>query len=620
MTKKKDIDDLLEIFRKNSGDKTTKTAKHIAKKESNLGKAKGTEKVGMTKGVFHITRDSAIEVADEDLKKKLKKMSKKEFTEFTSKNPKEDAKLAGKYTKRLYGDLEKEGTDLSNLTESEKAATIGNLYNYRDQPGIRKSISKLSQDRFIKSPEFIEEQKQEVAKNMDITTSGGKFVQGLADRREEEKALFLKKENGPVIDTLSKQDSGISRTPQMEDLKKKDEEELHGPLEKKDPLQEAHKFTKEKAIEAKAPIGENMSVHLQDKVAKRSLNMDNVTADGAKSQQAELNGEQPGIDDKFMSAIGFFLPAVIGGLVGQQTGEGGMGVRLGLQASGAYHKAKNAHEELQLKKKLAEEKANTKSKGKIDITPDFVIKGTREPVGSREDGKGGWEFINASGDIVDPKSVEGLRSGDQKLKEARLTSQFDTRHKFNKLKFDLEVRKAGQVSGKQQATTAGLIGVSKDIEEISRLKKSTVTGPVMGRMQSIAGVFGLGTSNFQELKSRTSSVLANYVKSISGAQSSDKEAVRLQSIIPSVNDSDLIFNAKLKQLKKIQGANIEGFSLSMSTGQSLKAGTVKQILEVMDKIEEEKNKEGGRSEYQKAIKNAKSIDEINKIKKQYGAK
>ena len=606
MTKKKDIDDLLEIFRKNSGDKTTKTAKHIAKKESNLGKAKGTEKVGMTKGVFHITRDSAIEVADEDLKKKLKKMSKKEFTEFTSKNPKEDAKLAGKYTKRLYGDLEKEGTDLSNLTESEKAATIGNLYNYRDQPGIRKSISKLSQDRFIKSPEFIEEQKQEVAKNMDITTSGGKFVQGLADRREEEKALFLKKENGPVIDTLSKQDSGISRTPQMA---KPIEEEL-------DPVQETKRVVESKG----GPVVGNMGVHVKDNVDKRSLNMDNIESSAAKSEQAQLEGKQVGIDDKFMSALGFFLPAVIGGLVGQQTGEGGMGVRLGLQASGAYHKAKNAHEELQLKKKLAEEKANTKSKGKIDITPDFVIKGTREPVGSREDGKGGWEFINASGDIVDPKSVEGLRSGDQKLKEARLTSQFDTRHKFNKLKFDLEVRKAGQVSGKQQATTAGLIGVSKDIEEISRLKKSTVTGPVMGRMQSIAGVFGLGTSNFQELKSRTSSVLANYVKSISGAQSSDKEAVRLQSIIPSVNDSDLIFNAKLKQLKKIQGANIEGFSLSMSTGQSLKAGTVKQILEVMDKIEEEKNKEGGRSEYQKAIKNAKSIDEINKIKKQYGAK
>jgi GH24 family phage-related lysozyme (muramidase) len=177
---------------------------------------------------------------------------------------------------------------------------------------------------------------------------------------EEEEELITEEEANLIEQTEAP--IAISRTPDMANTKKKDDEELYGPPieepRKLEPSQQPDVMMTANTMVENLPskVNENMPSHLKDRVAKRSLNIDNVEADGAKAQQAQMEGKQGAIDDKFMSAIGFFLPAIIGGLVGQQSGEGGAGVQLGLQASGAYHKAKNAHAESLLKQKALKDK------------------------------------------------------------------------------------------------------------------------------------------------------------------------------------------------------------------------------------------------------------------------
>jgi hypothetical protein len=192
-----------------------------------------------------------------------------------------------------------------------------------------------------------------------------KWENRMQDLKEQESTEEI--QGPPQQDQVNIQESAISRAPDMANTKKKDDEELYGPPieepRKLEPSQQPEIMMTANTMVENLPseVNENMPSHLKDRVAKRSLNTDNIFADGAKVEQAQLDGEQPAIDDKFMSAIGFFLPAIIGGLVGQQSGEGGAGVQLGLQASGAYNKAKNAHAELQLKKQ-AELSRKTASK------------------------------------------------------------------------------------------------------------------------------------------------------------------------------------------------------------------------------------------------------------------
>jgi hypothetical protein len=447
--KKKKLEELWEIFRKNSGDKSTRTARHLSKEESQHGKFnKSVEKIGNTSGVFHITQENAIANATGKLKKELKGKSKKEYTEYMTKNPEVDAQLAGRFTKRLYKDLTDEGADLSNLTENEKAATIGNLYNYRKQPGIRKSVSKLSQDRFVKSPEYIREQQEEVAKNMDVTTvtkrdkkgdpvldSKGNKVReisgGLVTRRNAEKKLFLDTQSEQKQDQVNKQDSSILKEESMVNNVRKpasiDDEEK----EKESGSSTNISSRTVSMVEAQGSrVTKGIDPYTKEKVYKNAQDMDKVMGGGAKAEQASLEGKAPDVEDKFMQAIGFFMPAVIGGLVGgsMEGGEGAAaGVRLGLTASGEYNKAKNAYELNEIKKKEAEAKAAQGKKSKIDITPDFYNVDNDQPVFSRETEDGGAEFFDATGNVIDPSKVKSLKERQAKTRQASVQSRHQER-------------------------------------------------------------------------------------------------------------------------------------------------------------------------------------------------
>ena len=122
-----DIKDLLNIFQQSSN--LPKEVGHtIAKHESNLGKYSDTmEDIGVTKGVFHITKKAATSVMTSEEKEATKNMSASAFANMLSNTPELDASLSGRFAKKEFDRL---GPNKDALNENEKASIVSNLYNF----------------------------------------------------------------------------------------------------------------------------------------------------------------------------------------------------------------------------------------------------------------------------------------------------------------------------------------------------------------------------------------------------------------------------------------------------------------------------------------------------------
>ena len=110
------------------------------------------------------------------------------------------------------------------------------------------------------------------------------------------------------------------------DLRKEEEE-------KKDPVQTAVQMGKQ------TPVGQSLPTHVRKNVELESLNVDNVTASAAQSQQDKAQGKQPSVKDQFFEAITFFLPTIVGGVVGGALeGSAGafQGSKIGMEAGKQY--------------------------------------------------------------------------------------------------------------------------------------------------------------------------------------------------------------------------------------------------------------------------------------------
>jgi protein-tyrosine-phosphatase len=151
-------------------------------------------------------------------------------------------------------------------------------------------------------------------------------------------------------------------------------------------------------------------------------------------------------------------------------------------------------------------------------------------------------------------------------------------------KFGFSKEKEGQLSGKQVDQLKDIIGVEKSLERIEDLRKQfNKTGPLAGRVQTLKQFADAAPEKFTQMKVQTASTLSNYVKSISGAQVTEQEAMRLQAIIPSVNDAPKVFEQKLKEFQRIVTMNKKAFAEAIRTGQPLKAGSIKGLMEAESK-------------------------------------
>ena len=295
-------------------------------------------------------------------------------------------------------------------------------------------------------------------------------------------------------------------------------------------------------------------------VVKNLPDLDEKTAkDVGKDIQAKAQGKQRagGPTSQFTEALTFFLPQVIGGLAGAAF-EGTEGAIAGIQESG---KARDAF----LKHKMEKERlASTTGKSDLD----------RRKVEIAEANLG----------------LRGKKLDLDKGAETRRTKQLD----LNTKKFGLTEKQAGQLSGKQVDQLKDMNNVGLSIDRIEELRQEVNTGPLAGRVQSMAQWADAAPESFNKMKAQTASTLSNYVKSISGAQVAEAEAIRLQAVIPSVNDAPGVFKSKLDEFKKIVDMNKKAFAQAITTGQPLKAGAVIGLLEAEKKFAK-KNKEEGKS-------------------------
>ena len=161
------------------------------------------------------------------------------------------------------------------------------------------------------------------------------------------------------------------------------------------------------------------------KAVKTSLKKTDTADAIERSELAREQGAPPSPKDGFMSTLALFIPTLIGGLAGAVTGgsEGlaaGLGGGLeGTKAGLDIIKQVEDIETTDIKQKALRDEALAPGKPasvKKDITPDFQLIATKEPVGTRETSEG-FEFVTAGGDVVDPKEVESIKLDEQTVIE-----------------------------------------------------------------------------------------------------------------------------------------------------------------------------------------------------------
>ena len=107
-----------------------------------------------------------------------------------------------------------------------------------------------------------------------------------------------------------------------------------------------------------------------------------------------------------------------------------------------------------------------------------------------------------------------------------------------------------RLSDKQTEQLSGYNSTLASLERAKTMKKGIDTGPVAGRLNSIASKLGIDDPDVTALKVEALNTVAERIKELSGTASSEKETERLQITLPSMNDSDSVFDKKLAEAEK----------------------------------------------------------------------
>lgn len=195
----------------------------------------------------------------------------------------------------------------------------------------------------------------------------------------------------------------------------------------------------------------------------------------------------------------------------------------------------------------------------------------------------------------------------QQAESKRKGAQFDMSHSLRLAKSQEPPQKFLESIAAKET----VMNHSKSISELLDKVNPDRLGPVAGRLTSGAVAAGiLKDKDFVQLKQSTGKMLVDYVKSVSGAQVSDKEAERLSGIIFSVNDNIDVFRAKLENFDDMLKEEFEVLAKVYKSGQPLTAKGVDRIvgdlgkrLDMRISNKKEKNKEKAASTEQPSASN-----------------
>jgi len=113
----------------------------------------------------------------------------------------------------------------------------------------------------------------------------------------------------------------------------------------------------------------------------------------------------------------------------------------------------------------------------------------------------------------------------------------------------INLGKASPTERKEIAETRASVDALNNIKELYDDAK-TRTGPVVGRLDPILGVFGWTTQEQEDFMAATSAFRNRIIKEITGAQMSEVEAKRILKQVPQETDPPARWEAKWRQSKK----------------------------------------------------------------------
>jgi len=135
------------------------------------------------------------------------------------------------------------------------------------------------------------------------------------------------------------------------------------------------------------------------------------------------------------------------------------------------------------------------------------------------------------------------------LNQGRRLEQGERRLGLSEEKFDFSREEKNELSDKQVETLTQYDFAIDSVDRIRELIPGITTGPITSRVNALKQYLDTSPTAYNELRSETIDSLSQYIKSISGAQVSDKEREFLERAFPNINDAPKVFLDKLNQLE-----------------------------------------------------------------------
>jgi hypothetical protein len=281
-------------------------------------------------------------------------------------------------------------------------------------------------------------------------------------------------------------------------------------------------------------------------------------------ENKRVEGKPLGLLDTFLEASAFFLPQALGAAVGGIL-EGTEGAVAGAEEGGrlgtSFRQAKLQQEQLELRK----------AKTEADISQGERALGIRAEQAQATEQR----LAQAEERLQIQRQEESRKEREARLRQER----FEQQQALNIDKFGLTTKKSEELSDKQVDDLSN-IQVALDQVNDFNFKALTTTGPVEGRIRSVAESMGIESNlDFVELKAQVNATLADYMKAISGAAISEKEAERLSAILPQAKDSAPAFKAKLARFERQLRSRLKTKVTGITKGQVLRSASAKRFLE-----------------------------------------
>lgn len=535
---------------------------------------------------------------------------RKELREKPSKGSKYPVvkKVKQKYYNEMLPEQKKELSKLVRQDKKVKEESIGVADNFLPN----QSVEVMSRDLGVEEKEFGKARENDrmsgslfekltAYSNVDMNKDIDKQIKNIDDNTND---LSYDPNRRLAMQTPDVLNSGIMGSP-----RKKKEEEVAKEIVQEKALPKALDMANRKRAAVQQTVKNNPN---EVKEIVGNLPIDEATKRDVKKDidnQARGKKRDP-LSSQFTDALTYFLPTMIGGLGAGLIDGSPEAVVSGMEAGQEYGQGFRDYQQQQLDNNSAKQS---------DMDTSGFVDDQGNPV---KVNFSTGQYTDLSGNPVDPSKIQRTNI----FKQDRSLEQKEVQMGDIQKRFDL---KQSQLSDKQTEDLEGLIKTQDALRRISLQASGVNTGPIASFIQSGREKIDLASDEFVRLKQELSTLNNEYIKLITGAQMSEPEAERIMQAMPSISDDDNTLKLKVKVLQEIMESQEKAFAQAIATGQKLKGASNDAIRNILDKHKIGKsnvkktvksNVKKNRSSYEQAVANAKSLEEISKIKQEYGVK